>query len=252
MTVVDLIMVAGWLASAVLASVALGQRLTSVQIRNSIRRHLHEARRPLQALALAGPPEIAASCLDLTAAALSDLERETKRAWWQARSRGRGSSECRGVIEAAAGRWRKAAEARGGGIRISAEVAECLVSADRIDLSQALDNLIVNALEHGGARLTLSARARGGTVRFKVVDDGQHATVGGSAAPAPAVSMPCPDLAAAISGTAAERGNGLRVVRDLAAVCGGRFALQCSPQGSEAILELPVEPPDPVVPDLGA
>lgn len=252
MTVVDLIMVAGWLASAVLASVALGQRLSAVQIRRSIRRHLHEARRPLQALALAGPPEIAASCLDLTAAALSDLEREMKRAWWQARSRGRGSAECRGVIEAAAGRWRRAAEARGGGIRISAEVAECLVSADRIALSQALDNLIVNALEHGGARLTLSARATGGSVRFKVVDDGQLASVGGSAAPGPVISTPVLDPVVAIPGPAAERGNGLRVVRDLAAVCGGRFALQCSPQGSEAILELPVGHSDPTVLDLGA
>ena len=44
---------------------------------------------------------------------------------------------------------------------------------DRRALAQALDNLIVNAIEHGGPTIVVEARRRGGRLRISVVDSGR-------------------------------------------------------------------------------
>ena len=61
-----------------------------------------------------------------------------------------------------------------------------VVNGDRCALAQALDNLIVNAIEHGGPTIVVAARRRNGRLRIAVVRLGPAATAaarGATAAP---------------------------------------------------------------------
>ncbi len=99
-------------------------------------------------------------------------------------------------------------------------------------LAQAIDNLIVNALEHGGPAVTVEARREGGRLRVVVADSGR------AARPASRRETPA-DAIARLSGRR-RRGHGLAVVRRVASAHGGRFALHGSECGSLATLELPL------------
>jgi signal transduction histidine kinase len=99
-------------------------------------------------------------------------------------------------------------------------------------LGQALDNLIVNAIEHGGPTIVVAGRIREGRLRIAVVDSGR-VTRPGSRRNTPA------QVVALLSGRR-HRGHGLSVVRRVAADHGGRFALRHGERGSLAVLELPL------------
>ena len=107
-----------------------------------------------------------------------------------------------------------------------------MLRGDRAELSQALDNLIVNAIEHGGPLITVDAVTRGESLRIAVADNGR-ASRPPSRADSPA------EVIARLSGRR-RRGHGLNVVRRVAAAHGGRFALERSERGSMAVLELPI------------
>ena len=66
----------------------------------------------------------------------------------------------RPLLEAAVGRWRARARIAGGELRLG-EVAGAVLDGDPVALSQALDNLIVNAIEHGGPMVEVEARRNG-------------------------------------------------------------------------------------------
>ncbi len=95
--------------------------------------------------------------------------------------------------------------------------------ADPERLAQALDNLIHNAILHGGLRVRVEAAVFAGGVRIAVADSG-------------------PTSSAARRRPGPRHGHGLRVVSAVAAEHGGRFLLRTSPDGTRAILELPFAP----------
>jgi signal transduction histidine kinase len=109
---------------------------------------------------------------------------------------------------------------------------EALVSGDRSALAQALDNLIVNAIEHGGPTIVVAGRLLEGRLRIAVVDSGR-ATRPRSRRNSPA------RMIASLSGPH-HHGHGLGVVRRVAADHDGRFVLRRSERGSLAVLELPL------------
>ncbi len=197
---------------------------------------VHELRRPLQALALAGAstPSVGAErSLLIAATALERLDREING------GRPRVSAEPLAVaalLEDSVGRWGAAAAPdRRLVLRLAPALADARprVVGDRFSLAQALDNLLVNALEHGGPRIVVGAVASAGRVRITVRDCARPL-----AAPAPAwrerVSL-CDRLAGR-----SRHGHGLRVVRRIAAAHGGSFGLRRSAGGAEAVLELPL------------
>jgi two-component system sensor histidine kinase TctE len=95
--------------------------------------------------------------------------------------------------------------------------------ADPDRLAQALDNLICNAIHHGGLRVSVDASLYSRGVRVCVVDSGgPHRDPGRRGDP--------------------RHGHGLRVVSTVAAEHGGRFLVRSSPAGTRAILELPFAP----------
>jgi two-component system sensor histidine kinase FlrB len=119
-----------------------------------------------------------------------------------------------------------------GSLELRWNAGRALVSGDRSALAQALDNLIVNAIEHGGPTIVVAGRVLEGRLRIAVVDSGRS-TRSRSRRSGPAEAI------ARLSGRR-YRGHGLGVVRRVAADHGGRFVLRHSERGSLAALELPL------------
>ena len=229
------------------AGAALAAAVRDGRRRTALNEHLHELRRPLQALALMAPPREAPGegPVEMAAAALAALEREIN-----------GRREVpftavvalRPVLEAARRRWRGQAAMRGGGLALRWDAGEAAVEGNRLELAAALDNLIANALEHGGGQVELAADLAGDRVCLAVVDSGNGA---GRRARQREAALKGRDtrrrreLRAPLgrfSGRA-RHGHGLRLVRRTAARHGGAFALHKGERGTSAVLELPLAAP---------
>lgn len=210
----------GWPLGLTLAAVLAGDRWRGARRRAALNRALHELRRPLQALALAPSPASRSSkAAELALAALDDLDREINGARHPFAPR---PVACRALVEAAVERWRGPAAARRRSLELRWRAGSAFVMADPRRVAQALDNLIANALEHGGlcVRIETIACARG--VRISVSNSARRAPVPGDRA-----------------GRDPRRGHGLRVVAAIAAAHGGRFLLRRSSSAWVAVLELP-------------
>lgn len=212
----------------VAASFALAGAMISLRQgrrRSSLNQAVHELRRPLQALSLALPEQRAAnaaahSSLRLAAAALDRLDREVN-----------GSSlvdahvplSPHTLLEEGVGRWKAQAALAGGSVRLVWRGEEVCIEANRFELSQAVDNLISNAIEHGGGKVTVEGRRTGAWLTISVRDSG-----GSGVARPPGRSG------------RRRRGHGLRVVARAAHCHGGSFRLQRRVEGMEATLRLPL------------
>lgn len=75
------------------------------------------------------------------------------------------------ILEIVAERFSGLATERGRPLEI-VEPDGLVVDADPVRLEQALENLVANALAHGGGRVVLSAQPRDGLVELHVQDDG--------------------------------------------------------------------------------
>jgi two-component system OmpR family sensor kinase len=198
---------------------------------------VHELRRPLQALALAGTSTASAGTersLRMAATALDRLDREING------DAPRVSAEPLAVstlLEDSVGRSRAvAASDRLLVVRVAPALAGAgdgaWVFGDRFALAQALDNLLANAFEHGGPRIVVAAAAVAGRVRITVTDCARPLAV-------PAPRRRRDSLLDRLRGRS-RHGHGLRVVRRIAAAHGGSFGLRRSAGGAEAVLELPL------------
>jgi signal transduction histidine kinase len=232
---------AGWPLAAMLALVLAGMAGWGVRRRTAINRALHELRRPLQALALAIPappsdPRPASSALRLAIRALGDLENTVNGSGAGAGpvpfALRCGPASCWELCAAAAQRWQSRARLAGASITLDWGAGEAVVRCDRAAISQALDNLVLNAIEHGGPRITVGGAVRGGRLLVSVCDAGRDEDAGrGDGSPR--------RVLARLSG-GARRGHGLAVVRAAAAEHGGRFVLYRGDRGATAMLELPL------------
>lgn len=214
------------------ASLAVAGGFVSVREgrrRTALNEAMHELRRPLQALSLSLPEGerragALRSSLLLATAALERLDGEIN---GREVATGRSPVALEPLLEAAAARWRDRAH---GLIRLHFEVRSPYVMGDAIELAQTLDNLISNAIEHGGGTVSVRVGEDEGRLLISVRDGGP------AAAAAKARSRPL--LRTRVSGRS-RRGHGLRVVERVARAHGGRFELRRSKVGAEARLELP-------------
>jgi len=206
--------------------------------RTALNEALHELRRPLQALALegstvlAGEPRRIEHSVQLAASALERLDREINGG---AAASVRTIVVVRPLLESSLARWRSQATLSGATLELRWRAGEALLGGDRHGLAQALDNLIVNAIEHGGPRVAVEVSRIGSRLRVVVADSGRADA---------ARQRGARGLAAArrLAGRR-RRGHGLRVVRRTAAAHGGSFELCRSARGAEAALELPLLEP---------
>lgn len=230
--------VAGWPLVVAMAATFAAHGLRSGRRRTALNEALHELRRPLQAVALASGPALAGpngdeGPMEMAAAALERLDREINGgllapAW--------GTVDCLPLLRSAVGRWQARARLADGSLELRWNAGRAIVNGDRRALAQALDNLIVNAIEHGGPSIVVAARLRAGRLRIAVSDSGR------AARPRSRRNNPT-DVIARLSGRQ-RRGHGLAVVRRVASAHQGRFALRHSERGSLAVLELPLVPAD--------
>jgi two-component system sensor histidine kinase MtrB len=197
--------------------------------KRALNRALHELRRPLQALVLmedgsgqpaASPPAATRrGLLEVVASALQDLDGAVN---GDRPARPSRRFSCREVVLAALERWRPIA-ARTGGIRVYWDAGPAPVEGDSVQMAQALDNLISNALEHGGPPVVVTGAQVAGRIRVTIANGA--------------------------GGQVAERrgdprhGHGTEVVSRVASAHRGRFALCQTGSGCVAALELPLAEP---------
>ena len=212
--------IARWPFGVTLVAALVGGRVREARRRAALNRALHELRRPLQALALAPAPSgksSAPAAAELALAALDDLDHEINGAPRDLAPR---PVACRALVEAAVERWRgPAAEARRS-LELRWRAGTVMVMADPCRIAQALDNLLANAVEHGGLRVRVEAATGARHVRISVSN---------AALPTPVHARR--DL---------RRGHGLRVVASIATAHGGRFLVQRPAGAWVAVLELPL------------
>jgi signal transduction histidine kinase len=214
----------GWPVGLAAAAFA-GHRLREARRRAALNGALHELRRPLQTLALAPPSEGRPSGpgpTELALAALDDLDREIN---GSPRSLARRPVACRALVESAVERWRGPAAQARRSLELRWRAGAALVMADPYRVAQALDNLLANAIEHGGLRVWIETAISGGSVRISVSNAAPRAPDSGRRRRRPG------------------RGHGLRMVAAIAADHGGRFAVRRSGATWAATLELPLAEP---------
>jgi two-component system OmpR family sensor kinase len=216
--------VVAWPVALSFASIALGDRLWRARRRMALNRSLHELRRPLQAMTLAGAAD-GRGQLERAIDALALLDREIN----GGTPPGRRRVDVRGLAEAAVGRWRGAALGAGRTLGFVWRGGPSEVICDPAAISRALDNLIANAIEHGSGPIRIEGSRRPGFVRLHVAN--RSATAGPPAATSAAQRRRDP-----------RRGHGLGVVSAVAAEHGGRFAACRHRAGASAVLELPLAP----------
>jgi signal transduction histidine kinase len=217
------------------ATVVLADRARVRRRRAQLNRALHELRRPLQALVLEsergqrgrGRRDQLAQALD----ALEAIDREVNGGPPPRRER---VVDGRALAAEAVGRWRGPAAFEGRWIELAWSAGGARLCCDEAAVSRALDNLIANALEHGTGPITLDGSERAGKLRLTVADG---ADAGVPLAPAPRRARP---EVAHRHQAGARRGHGLRIVAEVAADHGGRFAACAHDRGASAVLELPL------------
>ncbi len=196
--------------------------------KRALNRALHELRRPLQALVLleegsrpasAPPAASRRGLLEVAESALRDLDGALNGG---TSSRPAHRFSCREVMFACLERWRPVAP-QAGGIRVYWDAGPAPVEGDPVRMAQAFDNLVANALEHGGPPVVVTGARVAGRIRI---------TIANGAKPRAPRCEPDP-----------RRGHGTEVVSEVASAHRGRFALCETGSGCVAALELPLAEP---------
>jgi signal transduction histidine kinase len=235
--------VSGWAtALAALAAVALirasaGDRMALVA------EAAHELRGPLSAALLglhglasdAGASRrVAAVELELRRAglALADLD---------AAPHGRRAPQCaepvdvRALLAEAVEAWRPVARSLASELLFDPGGTRPIVCADRLRLTQAVGNLVLNALEHGTGPVRLRAHATRTHVRIEVRDHGPGLPAG-------------LDALSERAAHAGRRGHGLAIAARVVRRHGGRLLTAPVGSGACVVLELPRADPPPRAP----
>ncbi|MGB7587890.1 MAG: hypothetical protein WBM00_04200, partial [Solirubrobacterales bacterium] len=168
---------AAWPLAASMAAVMTVYGLRAGRRRNALNQALHEVRRPLQALALAAGRDPAAidsveGSLRLAASALEQLDREINGG---APPSAPEAIPMLSLVDSSVRRWRTRTTLSGGSIALDWNAGGAVVDGDSFELARAVDNLIVNAIEHGGPAIAVEAHRHGHRLRLTVADSGRAA-----------------------------------------------------------------------------
>lgn len=201
--------------------------------RSALNEAMHELRRPLQAIALAVPPasERATafeSSLRMAVAAVERLDGEIN---GKPAPEGFGVVPLRELVESAVRRWEVTASLDHRAMSLKYEDGDSFLVGDRIEIAQAVDNLISNAVAHGKGEVRVEVRVVGRCVRLVVANR--------RSAGAASARWVARGLRGRITGRA-RHGHGLRIVRRAVVRHGGSFRLRERGEMCEAVLDLPL------------
>lgn len=228
---VELAEVAAGLPAAAFFALAGGvSTLREGRRRSVLNEAVHEIRRPLQALALAAPAgdEVLERSLRIATAAVRRLECEIN---GEDEPEPAEAIAVRPLLETCAARWRPRADREGRALTVHSRGRPECARGSTYSLSQLLDNLIINGLEHGSGDVSVGCQFDGHRVLILVRDEGAPGK---------------PRRRLQLGGRRWRRrgrqrhGHGLRVVRRSVARLGGSFRLQRDRSGTTAVVELPV------------
>jgi signal transduction histidine kinase len=140
------------------------------------------------------------------------------------------------IVLRSARAWSQLAPGYGAGLDVDWRAGPVSIVGHATSLTQALDNLIANALEHGGGRVLVEGERRGASARVTISDGGPgagwlHADSTGAPWRSP-------------------RGHGLAIAREAIEAHGGRLMTGVGGNGAALVLELPVS--TAVSPSTGA
>ena len=226
--------VGGWAAALAAFAVAAAWRASAARRLALVAQAAHELRGPLGAALLglhgvvadaAGRRRVAAVELELRRAglALADLDAAPQGRLSPDRAE---AVDVGALLAEAVDAWRPLARAFATDLVIDDRAARVLVRADRLRLTQAVANLVLNALEHGAGPVRIRVHPSGGRVRIEVRDHGP--------------GLPAP--IAALTGDAfhaARRGHGLAIAARAVHRHGGRLVTAPVSSGACVALELP-------------
>jgi signal transduction histidine kinase len=125
--------------------------------------------------------------------------------------------------------WSGLAETRRRAVELRWAIAPTVVRVDAGRLGQALDNLIVNALDHGSGIVRVTGALTDDSVRIAVTDQG------------PGIARPIRELIQ--SPWHGRHGHGLAVAARVAELHGGRLSATSTRIGSRIEIELPLAEP---------
>jgi signal transduction histidine kinase len=211
----------GWLLALAAAwrAVVLRRRLGLVAYAE------HELRGPLAALALAAEAAARRSRGMAAAVVQEQLERAgAGLADLAAARRGRHAAartarhEVGGLVERAAEAW----AATGAEVRLDWRAGDARALVDPGRLSQALGNLLANAVEHGGGAVSVRGIRAGGRLRIELRNR---------------------DRASRRTGSRDGRGRGLTIGRRAMQDVGGALQIVSGEDGTAAAIELPLAEP---------
>lgn len=214
---------AGLVMLAILLAVA-GRELRLFRLRVALNRALHELRRPLQVLALDSPDMSVHQAIRAAGRLDHTLNGGPRPAQVNE------EIGCRWMVGSCVRRWISRANLAGAGIEFGWIGPDVRVRGDGATLCAAIENVILNAIEHGGPEITVRGTALGHWVRIEVTDSGV------SNRPADRKGSPAEMIARQRTD---RHGHGLGIVRDTVEGHGGKLEVSLTENGSTVAVVLP-------------
>ena len=229
--------VAGWTLTALALVAALVAEMRHLAWRERVARAAHELRGPITAAQLG--LRLSARTDDRSSGRLRAIEFELERAAMALDDLGSaravrqqrnqlGEVDLAALLRDCVEALTPAAKGHGAELELRLPAVLPAVHGDRLRLAQAVDNLISNAVEHGGGLIEVAARIHGPCIRVEVTDGG------------PGLPATVADLCRRARRGRGSRGRGLAIAAAIAADHGGRLACGPSDRGARLLLELPL------------